>query len=182
MNKITAASIYSLVLIAIYFLTASLYQSCGQKKEVDGLTTEEKAVQVADAYSEGSHFEDDGGDFESGSTSAPNEVAESVTSEGSNDPAEVDYTAPARKRSTSPSVAQNGKYVVVAGNYLVQSNAEAMVSKLKKQGFENAETAVFDLSQYYTVIAGRFDNRSYANSVSSELKSIGVDNYVLTKK
>jgi hypothetical protein len=49
-------------------------------------------------------------------------------------------------------------------------------------GYNGAEWAVFDYSQYYTVVASRTNNYSEAESVSSALKGLGIDNYVHTKK
>jgi len=86
-------------------------------------------------------------------------------------------SAPAPVRSTA-----TGRYLVVAGNYLVETNAQEMVRKLKKMGFSGAEHLVFDQSQYYTVIASRSDSRNAAQSSSDNLKGKGIDNYVHTQR
>ena len=94
---------------------------------------------------------------------------------------------PARNRTPDPEPAPvrsstSGKYLVVAGNYLVESNAREMVKKLRGMGFSSAEHLVFDQSQYYTVIATRSGSRSGAQSSSATLKAKGVPSYVHTQR
>lgn len=103
------------------------------------------------------------------------------------DTEEVVKPAPVRKRTPDPKPTQvrsdaSGKYLVVAGNYLVESNAREMVKKLNRMGFPNAEHLVFDQSQYYTVVASRSSSRSGAQSSSSTLKAKGIDCYVHTQR
>jgi cell division septation protein DedD len=69
--------------------------------------------------------------------------------------------------------------MIVAGNYLLEDNADEMVRKLKKSGYNSAEKVVFDLSQYHSVVAARFDDRSSADRMAKRLKDEGFDNYVL---
>jgi hypothetical protein len=68
--------------------------------------------------------------------------------------------------------------MLIAGNYLVQSNANEMRSKLSNLGFANAEVAIFDNSQYHTVIASRYSDYGEALESSSNLKAKGIDCYV----
>lgn len=88
------------------------------------------------------------------------------------------------KRETPAPVSTNtgGRFLVVAGNYLVETNAREMVKKLKNMGYSGAQHLVFDQSQYYTVIASRSDSRNGAQSSSDNLKGKGVDNYVHTQR
>lgn len=94
---------------------------------------------------------------------------------------------PARERAPAPtptrsSSSSTGKYLVVAGNYLVEANAREMVKKLQNLGFSGADHIVFDQSQYYTVIAARSSSQSGAQSSSATLKAKGVDTYVHTQR
>ncbi len=84
-------------------------------------------------------------------------------------------------KSINKSVSSYGSYFVVAGSYIVESNAKKMKTKLSKLGY-NSEVVVFDLSQYYTVLAGRFGTRSKASQAVRNLKSNGIDCYVQKKK
>ena len=69
--------------------------------------------------------------------------------------------------------------MIVAGNFLLEDNANEMVRKLKNGGYNSAEKVVFDLSQYYTVVAARFDDRNSADQMAKRLKNEGFDNYVI---
>ena len=180
MNRIISISLSSLVLIAVFFTMATVHQSCNSKSDGDALTTEEKAVQVADTFTEESYFEEDGTgdadrDQEAPVNSDPSDVVSTTISDREDPPPTT--TQPTPQVSSS----SQGRYLIVAGNYLVRSNADAMVSRLNKEGFNGAEVLVFDLSQYYSVVAGRYDARSNANRASESLKQKGIDNYVLTK-
>jgi cell division septation protein DedD len=79
--------------------------------------------------------------------------------------------------SKEETTSATGKYVVIAGNYLVEDNAETMVKKLKKAGFK-AEKVVFNLSEFHTVIVGRYAENSSASKTVSNLKMKGFDAYV----
>ena len=68
--------------------------------------------------------------------------------------------------------------MLIAGNYLVESNANEMRRKLSNLGFGNAEVAIFDNSQYHTVIASRYSDYGRALESSSDLKAKGIDCYV----
>lgn len=95
------------------------------------------------------------------------------------------YVAPKRKptpKRTNPKPTQvgTGKYMVLAGNYLIQKNAEDTAQKLRRQGYK-AEVVNFDNSKFYTVCAERCNTRSAAVKISNALKSKGIDNYIHTK-
>ena len=98
---------------------------------------------------------------------------------------EVDFTSPPVKTKASgsapakqPSGTSDGDYMVIAGNYLVKSNADIMTQKLKDLGYSGAEIAVFDNSQYHTVIAGRYNSYQSASEVANAVKRQGIDCYV----
>lgn len=185
MKSFIPISISSLVLIALFFGLSAVYQSCGGKKDSDPLSTEEKTIQVADAYSDQDDlfFEDDDEDV-SNSTSAENEDTGEENTAPEQDEANSSNSPVSNTTSVGNSTAGSaqGRFMVIAGNYLLESNADAMVSKLRDQGFGNARKAVFDLSQYYTVVAGRFNARNDANRLVSDLKSKGIDAYTMTSQ
>ena len=97
-----------------------------------------------------------------------------------NKPKKQTHSAPIKQPTTSSS--SSGKYLLLAGSYLIEDNASTMVQKLKKMGYNNAEVVVFDMSQYHSVCAGRYGNISSAKQESSSLKRKGVDNYVHTRQ
>ncbi len=179
MNRTILAAANLLILVAVYFAIAAIYQSCGKSKETEEMTTGEKAVQVADTYTEESYFEDDETAGEEGNTES-SDVDRETTGLNSSKIEETTVSQPPQRPVSTASA--TGNYLVVAGNYLVKSNADAMVARLKQAGYANSSHSVFDLSQYYTVIAGRYNSRIDANTTSEQLKKIGIDNYILTKK
>ncbi len=74
-----------------------------------------------------------------------------------------------------------GRYVVIAGNYLVEANADAMVKRLKKAGF-SSQKVVFNLSQFHTVVVARYDDNASASKSAAILKSKGFEVYVKSQK
>lgn len=179
MNRTLQVAGYGLFLILIFLGITAGIQSCGNKKDEQSL--EEKAEEVADSYTSDEFFEDEDGettsdedsdDFESSDDRIDALASRSnATSELSTSSATTSYTSSSR-----------GDYLVVAGNYLLEDNANKMVRKLKNLGYSGAEKVVFDLSQYHTVLAGRYSSRTEASRQGSSLKSKGVDNYIVSKK
>ncbi len=89
---------------------------------------------------------------------------------------EPDYTEPAPAAKSSYN--SSGNYMVIAGNYLVESNARTMIDKLGNLGYPDSDIGIFDRSQYHTVIAYRSSNYSSALEVSNAIKRQGIDCYV----
>ena len=88
-------------------------------------------------------------------------------------------TKPTKSNNTRISkVNSNGKYMVIAGSFLIKDNALDMKNRLSKLGYENSELVVFDLSQYHSVVASRYSTYEAALKISNELKRSGVDCYV----
>ena len=162
----------------VFFGISATIQSCGGKKKAEEVTEDlaDKAEDLADSYSEDEFFEDDGeqteGSVEENSINTNEEAEVTNTSRSYSN---TTTTSPSRSTSANP-------YFIVAGNYLLEDNADEMIKELKRKGYQGAEKVVFDLSQYHSVIAGRYSSRSAASSASGELKRAGVDNYVIKKK
>jgi cell division protein FtsN len=87
---------------------------------------------------------------------------------------------PVQKPKTSPS--SNGKYLVIAGSYLVKENAEKMKTRLAKLGYDKAEIVVFDERKYHTVCASKSNDYDTAVRQSNALKRKGIDSYVHTRQ
>ncbi|MCZ2101398.1 MAG: SPOR domain-containing protein [Chitinophagales bacterium] len=73
-----------------------------------------------------------------------------------------------------------GKYLVMAGSFLLKENAESLVAKLHKLGYKDARIVIFQSSQYHSVLAAKYDSEDKARNVSAQLKQKGIDNYVKT--
>ena len=93
---------------------------------------------------------------------------------------------PRKKRTSNTQVDENpyestsssGQYMVIAGSYLLEDNAQRMINKLQGMGYSNAEIVHFDQSQYHSICAGKYDSQRSASQTASSLKSSGIDSYV----
>ena len=186
LNKPLQVTLHGAIIIALFFGLSLGYQSCMKNKNADGLTdrelAEQKLTETAEQTSD--DFFEDEGDEESNPLLDDTSDDDAQPPEEES-PAEVEETPPppppARaQQTTTPST--SGEYLVVAGNFLIESNATGMVSNLKSKGYSGARSTVFDLSQYYTVVAGQYETRTRANTISDELKKLGIDNYVVRRK
>lgn len=88
---------------------------------------------------------------------------EELTSRGVEAPA----TTP---RETRPGGTE-GKYMVLAGSFRYKSNAEQMVRKLRKLGYEEAEIGYTNRGAYAVALVRRYDDLSAARSLVEELKN-----------
>lgn len=90
----------------------------------------------------------------------------------------IDFTTPPPVKKQSPRSTSSGNYMIIAGNYLIKANAEAMTKKLHNLGYSGAEIGVFDNSKYHTVIAARYNSYEDATDNANTLKRKGIDCYV----
>lgn len=198
MNKALKIGFYLVVLVLMYLWFASVAKSCSSTTADSSQDEIENSSTVA---TDGDEFVDEffeDGDSEENTTPTDEMGAGSSSSTINYDEVDdiigeassgKDYTDVSTTKSTTttapiakkPAV-PSGKYMVLAGSYLLKENADEMVSKLQKLGYNNAEIVVFNFSQYHTVCAGRFNSNSTANQLSSQLKRNGIDNYVHTKQ
>ena len=65
----------------------------------------------------------------------------------------------------------SGDYLVIAGAFKSEANAQAEVDRLKSVGYPNAEIVEFDFSDYYSVCVAKYNTSEDANAVASSLKS-----------
>ena len=79
---------------------------------------------------------------------------------------------------TTYSSRDNADFLVIAGSFSSEANADRMVEKLKDMGYDDAEKIVFDFSQYYSVVSGKFSNEASAREISIELKNKSINAYV----
>jgi len=173
--------------LLVVFLCA--FNSCGPKAD-DLLNDTEDMVsstlEEGEDFLEDDLFEDNSEDiFEEDDSYEETEFVDEPEEEDiETDFTTTDYTddQPASGSRPSYTNSNGGDYMVIAGNYLVQSNAQSMIRKLSNLGYPNAQIGVFDRSQYHTVIAMRSDSYSSALEVSNAIKRRGVDCYVKKKQ
>ena len=195
MDKYIKIAIYVAVLFLVSIWISSVVKSCnssaGDLTELPDGDTES----VNDEFEE-DFFEDNLGDgsestYDSdmgGGTVPTDEDYEDVDFD--TDYTEVDEALERTTRSTTTvnrsqsdnhSSASTGRYMVLAGSYLIKDNARAMVGKLDNIGYDAAEIVVFNMSQYHSVCAARVADYNEAIRLSNELKRRGIDSYVHTK-
>ena len=80
------------------------------------------------------------------------------------------------------SASSTAKYLVVAGTFKQEVNAQIQLKKFKQMGYDKAEIGKFNKSAYASLIVNRFTSRSEAKQLVGSLKRKGIDAYVHTKR
>lgn len=188
MNRVLKVLSVAVVLFLGYMWVSILYKSCNKNDRME--TFDDSISQEVPAYDEGlpdDPFFDQDDEIESTSQvnddpidydALDQQIEQGVESTSSRDvkPTRVNDT------TVSSSSSAGGRYMVIAGSYLEESNADVMVRKLGKLGYNNAEKVVFDLSQFHSVCAARYEDHGAAIQASTDLKNRGIDNYVHKRK
>lgn len=166
-------------LVLFFIWMSTIFQSCQNKKN-----TNDDIALVNDTMDDDSlldeideeTFEDDEIDYTDGDDSTDEFV------NFDDDPVVEPETSSASTSSyNNSSSSSSGQFLLISGNYLVDTNAEKMRTKLKNMGYSNAEIAVFNGSNYQTVIASRYADYNQALQAASNLKAKGIDCYVKKK-
>jgi len=180
---------------AIFLWLSTAFNACGNNAddllgdtiEVAGEVAED-ADEFVEDFSE-DIFEDDGDDlfeeddtYESDYVSGDEAEEEVDFTEVDPEPVASTSTSYSTSSSSNSSYSAGGEYLVIAGNYLVESNAKEMTRKLSNLGYPSADIGVFDRSQYHTVIASRHSSYSSALEVENAIKRQGIDCYVKKKQ
>ena len=201
MDRLVKIILFIIVLSAAFIWMSNSFSSC----KADSSQADE--VAALDGSSEDELFEGDDIDYSTDSVNDEpmQEIIEEDDPPSTEEAKEVDFTAPPKKpaatqtktaaktttektnpapRKTATTVQQSGygDYMIIAGNYLLSSNAENMIIKLKKLGHRDAYIAIFDNSQYHTVVASRYNSYQDASTSANDLKNKGVDCYVKKKQ
>ncbi|MCI5081190.1 MAG: SPOR domain-containing protein [Saprospiraceae bacterium] len=74
-----------------------------------------------------------------------------------------------------------GEYMVIAGSYRIKANADNAARDLRKKGYANAATGLFNKGAYANVIVDRFSSIDRAKELAKELKAKGIEAYVQKK-
>ena len=198
MSRLLKILIYAVVLFFLFLWLSTIVKSCGSDNGTNApsTTTSNTDDTTEEVYDEDDFFEDESADEV---TDDPSVMT--TESEDKIEYTEIDIVAkkklnqqeskPAKPITTTTQtnstksnntriskVNSNGKYMVIAGSFLIKDNAIDMKNRLSKLGYENSELVVFDLSQYHSVVASRYSTYEAALKISNELKRSGVDCYV----
>jgi cell division septation protein DedD len=75
-----------------------------------------------------------------------------------------------------------GDYLVLAGAFRQQINAEAMLRQVRKKGYPQATISPFNRGAYAAVLVDRFTTDGEAEQLAQELRRKGIDAYVQKKR
>ena len=193
MTRVLKILSYAVVVFLVYLLVLGVFNKMNKSTQAD-----EPYVANEAAAEESEFFDDDDDLFgiaeenyepaSSGTVIDYNEIDRTIEKRKEEAKPKVtpvsttDYTSAPVNQSPARTISSSGEFMVIAGNYIMHSNAGSMAIKLKQMGFSSAEIVVFDLSQYHSVVASRTDDYDRAVNVVSELKQKGIDSYVHRKK
>lgn len=76
----------------------------------------------------------------------------------------------------------SGRYMVLAGSFRQESNANSHAAKLRRMGYDGAEVSIFNRGAYASVLVDRFSDKSDARSLARELENKGIEALVITKR
>jgi len=186
MNKILKAIIYILVLTFLYLWLSTVFDSCGKKDEAVVEETENTLDDVlGEDLTDLSSTDEDSDEFEAeeGEISYEDLASEPVE-EISND-----LTVPLEETASSPIVespsyssSNSAPFLIVAGSFSQEGNANSLVDKLRRMGYNDAEKVRFDESSFYSVVAERHTDYDRALNNAGSLKGRGIDCYVHKRK
>lgn len=185
MGRIIRVLIYATVIIALYLVVTTYVNSCQDKSvstsETGALVSETDTMTDNLPLPVDSSFEANIDYHELDSEVA--EIEEDMIKDDRSDQSGSEQNngvngGNEQNDFTQSQVASGGKYLVMAGSYLIRDNAESMMSNLIRMGFTTAEVVVFNNSQYHTVLAGRFNNEDKARQMVDQLRQKGIESYV----
>ena len=191
MGRIVRIIVWAIILFAFYFFVSTIFKSCGGKGN-KGAATADSNTELSDPLfddSENEYFEDTGDDYEIAEEKTQNDnnypeyedsqdYEEPIASSAVSEPSSSKSASESSNKTSSVVSSSSGNYYVIAGSFLMKSNAENMVDRLIKMGHPDAVMIVFDTSQYHSVVSGRYNNMSDAKSVVRDIKAEGIDCYV----
>jgi len=190
MDRILKIAIYIAVLFFASIWISSVIKSCNSSPDITYETTEGSLDEFEEDFFEDNLGEDEeeyesdmgGGSDEDEYEDEDDEYEEDYDEidEALEENDEEEYKKPVYRKPAKTN--SQGKYMVLAGSYLIKGNASTMVGKLNKLGYGGAEVVVFNMSQYHSVCAARHYDYNEALQMSRELKRRGVDNYVHTRQ
>ncbi|MEM9884585.1 MAG: SPOR domain-containing protein [Bacteroidota bacterium] len=116
-------------------------------------------------------FEDSGSNIADNTSSSNTSVEDDASYEvvDKNDEEEV---------LTPRSYSSAGRYLVLAGSFRIQSNADNYARTIRNKGYSSTSVERFDNGVYAVVLVDRFNSLSDAQALVRKLENDGVDSYV----
>lgn len=94
---------------------------------------------------------------------------------------DIDNAKAADKETTQIST-KTGEYLIMGGSFRQRSNADNMVKRLHKLGFDDAAVYLFNRGAYAVAVVDRYDSWSKANATKKELQSQGIEVFMMKKR
>lgn len=103
------------------------------------------------------------------------------------DDADVDYNDDSDKQSYAPRQTNYTSgdipaYMVIAGAFSTDANAETFRRMLMDKGFDDSEVVKFQSSKYTSICVDRTDDLNQARAAVESLKGMNIEAYVHTRK
>jgi cell division protein FtsN len=175
MGKTVSYFILALVIILGLTYMATQAESCAKKSTTiihanDISADNEDDKPVEDVEDEDYEPMDEHNDA-TGSTTSDEDADddEVIPLEGDEDEIIGDDDEVEENISTNPR--SSGDYLVIAGAFKSEENAQTEVDRLKRAGYPNAEIVEFDFSDYYSVCVAKYNTSEDANAVANSIKS-----------
>ena len=167
MNQTARYVIMILLLIALGIWSITVYRSCQEIKEpieeVDD-TTDIDTSGLEDLYA-----------------TEQDTTADEFIEEGQNADEDADEE-PLGNYSEPKSTLNGGEFLVIAGAFIVEANAQKVVNRLNQKGYNDAEIRVFLGSEYHSAIVDDFDDMDDAFDVAIKLAEEGYKDVYVHKK
>ena len=116
-------------------------------------------IDYADAVKPGDEDSDEENSEEAGDDESSEEI-----------PEDMDATK-GRRLTDATAGTNNSPYLVIAGTYTSEGNAQTEVNRLNKLGYDDAEVVQFIGSRYYTVCVDRLDGLTAARQLRNKVKA-----------
>jgi len=192
MNKILKAIIYILILTFLYLWLSTVFDSCGNKSAelteereetentLDEVLGDDDLVDLTSAEDREDEFEEE--EEETSYEEIAAEQVEEISNDLTEPLEEETYTPPPTQTNTTYSAGNSSPFLIVAGSFSQEGNANTLVDKLRRMGYNDAEKVRFDESSFYSVVAERHTDYDRALKNAGNLKGRGVDCYVHKRK
>lgn len=168
MNQTARYVIMVLLIIALGIWSITVYRSCQATKEptdqVDDTTTDADTSDLEDLY-----------------VAEEDTTTDEFIEEGADIDEDAEETPIGGYEEPEPTLS-DGDFLVIAGAFIVEANAQKVVNRLNQKGYDDAEIRVFLGSEYHSAIVGAFDDMDDAFDVAIKLADEGYKDVYVHKK
>jgi len=168
MNQTARYVIMILLLIALGIWSITVYRSCQEIEdpieEIDDSTTDIGESGLEDLYA-----------------TEQDTTADEFIEECENADEDADEE-PLGNYSEPKSTLSGGEFLVIAGAFIVEANAQKIVNRLNQKGYKDAEIRIFLGSEYHSAIVDDFDDMDDAFDVAIKLADEGYKDVYVHKK